>query len=137
MVQLLKHASSTVHFALLTDFGGKTGTTNDYVDGWFIGITPNLTVGTWVGGDDPWIRFLTLADGQGGVMARPYFLHYMQSIEKDREINFNTNATFLYPEHIGVEMDCSQYQQVNRDSSELQDVPFDDPFEEPFEEQIE
>ena len=40
-----------------SDMGGKTGTTNDYVDGWFMGLTPDLVVGTWVGGDDRWIRF--------------------------------------------------------------------------------
>jgi len=45
-----------------TPVGGKTGTTNDYTDGWFMSITPNLVSGTWVGGDDRWIRFLTLDD---------------------------------------------------------------------------
>jgi penicillin-binding protein 1A len=121
MVELLKYASSSVHFALLTDFGGKTGTTNDYVDGWFVGIMPNLTVGTWVGGDDPWIRFLTLEDGQGGVMARPYFLHFMQSVEKDKDINYNTNAKFLFPGNLGIELDCDKYYETKGDSL-LQDT---------------
>ena len=136
MVEMLKYAASSVHFALLTDFGGKTGTTNDYVDGWFIGITPNLTVGTWVGGDDPWIRFLTLEDGQGGRMARPFFLHYMQSLEKDREINFNTDAAFIFPGNIGIELDCSKYPIPNQDSIPSDTLPFEDPFEEIFEEDM-
>ena len=46
-----------------SDMGGKTGTTNDYVDGWFMGLTPNLVIGTWVGGEERWIRFRTLSYG--------------------------------------------------------------------------
>ncbi len=134
MVEMLKYAASTVHYALETDFGGKTGTTDDYVDGWFMGITPNLTVGTWVGGDDQWIRFLTLEDGQGGRMARPYFLNFMSYLENDPEIGFNTNAKFLYPADVGIELDCSVYEQPDQleipiDSSDLDD-PFGDPFDE-------
>ena len=134
MVEMLKYAASTVHFALETDFGGKTGTTDDYVDGWFMGITPNLTVGTWVGGESSWIRFLTLQDGQGGRMARPYFLNFMNSIENDPEIGFNTNAKFLFPGNLGIELDCSVYDSITIkqnpiDTSGLDDV-FDDPFDE-------
>lgn len=136
MVELLKYASSSVRFALLTDFGGKTGTTDDYVDGWYVGITPNLTVGTWVGGDDPWVRFLTLEDGQGGVMARPYFLSFMQSLEKDKALNFNTNATFIFPGNLGIELDCSKYPLPKADSTRTDVEHLDDPFEELFEEEI-
>jgi len=77
--------------------GGKTGTTNDYADGWFMGITPNLVTGTWVGGDEKWVRFYTLDDGQGFVMARPVFQKYMKKIEASKEIGFNSDATFADP----------------------------------------
>ena len=129
MVEMLKYAASTVHYALETDFGGKTGTTDDYVDGWFMGITPNLTVGTWVGGEDRYIRFLTLEDGQGGRMARPYFLTYLNYLENDPEINFSKKATFLYPGDLGIEMDCSVYDSIHIESNQIDTSMFEDEFE--------
>lgn len=92
--------------------GGKTGTTNDYADGWFMGITPNLVTGTWVGGDEKWVRFYTLDDGQGFVMARPVFQKYMKAIEADTDINFNTDAKFASPPPGFRDLaDCSRYKQ--------------------------
>jgi len=129
MVEMLKHAASTVHYALETDFGGKTGTTDDYVDGWFMGVTPNLTVGTWVGGEDRYIRFLTLQDGQGGVMARPYFLTYMNYLENDPEINLSKKATFLFPGDLGIEMNCAVYDSVRVDDISVDTTITDDELE--------
>jgi len=108
MVDLLKHAASSRQYALKTSFGGKTGTTNDHVDGWFVGITPDLVTGTWVGGDQPWIRYLTLTLGQGGQMARPYFIDFMQRVEADEDIQFNTKANFYMPPDMGIITNCSQ-----------------------------
>lgn len=65
------------------EIGGKTGTSNDYVDGWYVGITPQLITGVWVGGDDRRIRF-TNANGQGGRTALPIFGRYMQLVETDK-----------------------------------------------------
>ncbi|MBK8626382.1 MAG: hypothetical protein IPN86_12715 [Saprospiraceae bacterium] len=62
-----------------SQIGGKTGTTNDFADGWFMGVT-TLAIGVWTGGDDKWIRFLTLDDGQGSVMARPIVQKFLQKI---------------------------------------------------------
>ena len=119
MVDLLIHAASSRAYALKTKFGGKTGTTNDHVDGWFVGITPDLVTGTWVGGDQSWIRYLTLTLGQGGQMARPYFIDFMQRIESDNEINFNTNATFNKPLDNGIIVDCDLYEGIyNHDKKE-------------------
>ncbi len=114
MVEMLKYAASFVHDRLDVEFGGKTGTTNDYVDGWFMGITPELVTGTWVGGEDNWIRFLSLADGQGGVMARPYFIDFMQRVEGDSDIDFDSNATFTVPEGELVHMDCTEYDKLRQ-----------------------
>ena len=114
MVDLLKHASSAVTYRLKSEFGGKTGTTNSHVDGWFMGITPDLVTGTWVGGEDSWIRFLTLDDGQGSRMARPFFLDYMERIENDPDIQFNTESAFKVPLDIGIELDCSAYEQFEK-----------------------
>jgi penicillin-binding protein 1A len=67
---------------LKSELGGKTGTTNDFTDGWFMGVAPRLVVGTWVGGEDRWIRFLNrIDDGQGARMARPIFADFIQRLE--------------------------------------------------------
>jgi penicillin-binding protein 1A len=98
MVEMLKNnVSGRYGLGIKSPAGGKTGTTNDYADGWFMGITPNLVVGTWVGGDDKWIRFLTLNDGQGFVMARPIFQKFLQGIEGDSTTGYDYNKTFTKP----------------------------------------
>lgn len=113
MVDMLKYATSSVQPWLDVSFGGKTGTTNDHVDGWFMGITPDLVVGTWVGGNQNWIRFLSLADGAGSHMARPYFKEFMQRVERDPKIAFDSQAQFAFPEgDLGVEIDCSVYEHI-------------------------
>lgn len=112
MVELLKNNVSIARGRgkIKSEFGGKTGTTNDYTDGWFMGVTPNLVVGTWVGGEDPWIRFLNLRYGQGSVMARPFFMDFLEAIENDPNCEYDPNAKFLRPtEDIGIELDCDRY----------------------------
>ncbi|MCB0620285.1 MAG: penicillin-binding protein, partial [Saprospiraceae bacterium] len=109
MVEMLRYASGGM--GLESQVGGKTGTTNDYVDGWFMGITPSLVVGTWVGGEDRWIRFLDLLYGQGAYMAKPYFKKVMQRLEKDEEADYDKTARFhIPPGDLGIEMDCSKYE---------------------------
>jgi penicillin-binding protein 1A len=82
MVNLLKGVVSGAggFGGIKSDVGGKTGTTNEHADGWFMGITPNLVVGTWVGGDDRWVRFRSLYYGQGARMARPIFSNFLKNI---------------------------------------------------------
>lgn len=95
-----------------TPAGGKTGTTNDYTDGWFMGITPNLVTGVWVGGDEKWVRFYTLDDGQGFVMARPIFQNFMQKVESSKEIGFDVKASFPKPPPgFNDLVDCTRYKQ--------------------------
>ena len=102
--------------------GGKTGTTNDYSDGWFMGITPNLVVGTWVGGEDRWIHFRSLDLGQGGVMARPFFSNFIRALEKEEDVDFDPKATFFRPAgDLGIEIDCSLYSGSPVDGDEYQD----------------
>jgi len=117
MVQLLQHASSIVGYRLKTSFGGKTGTTNDHVDGWYMGITPSLVTGTWVGGEYSWIRYLSLDQGQGGRMARPFFLNYMERLEKDESIDFDIDASFKVPEEITIVVDCEAYEPLEAEPS--------------------
>lgn len=97
---------------LKSEVGGKTGTTNDQSDGWFMGVTPRLVVGTWVGGEDRWIRFFTLADGQGSKMARPIFAGFISRLEKDPKSGYDFNAHFMRPPgDLGIEINCANYAQ--------------------------
>lgn len=112
MVEMLRYnMQGAAGFAgLRSDIGGKTGTTNDYTDGWFMGITPRLVVGVWVGGDDRWIRFTSLTDGQGARMARPIFAGFVKRLENDKNSGYDANARFKRPEgDIGIETDCTAY----------------------------
>jgi penicillin-binding protein 1A len=96
---------------LKSEVGGKTGTTNFQTDAWFMGITPRLVVGTWVGGEDRWIRFLSLADGQGSKLARPIFASFIQKLETDKNSGYDFNARFERPVgDLGIEINCAAYQ---------------------------
>jgi len=106
---------------LKSEVGGKTGTTNDYADGWFMGVTPDLVVGTWVGGEDRWIRFLTLNDGQGFVMAKPIFEKFIRKIEGDPECDYNYEKKFDYPPPSFFDIiDCERYKQVRPEDEQNQ-----------------
>ncbi len=110
MVDMLKYARGIGFSDNESEVGGKTGTTNDYVDGWFIGVTPSLVVGTWVGGEDPWIRFLSLANGQGSVMAKPFFISFLDALEKRKDVDYEPDARFAIPEEdLDIETDCDKY----------------------------
>jgi penicillin-binding protein 1A len=76
------------------DLGGKTGTTNNNSDAWFMGLTPTLVSGVWVGGDDRDIHFDRMDIGQGASMALPVFALYMQKVYKDKQLGYNENAVF-------------------------------------------
>lgn len=98
-----------------SELAGKTGTTNDYVDGWFMGLTPDLVVGTWVGGDDRWVRFTSIADGIGAKLARPFFAKLLQRLEDDTEADYDKEARFVRPSgDIGIVLDCELYRQDNQ-----------------------
>jgi len=80
-----------------SDFAGKTGTTQDQADGWFIGMTPTLVAGAWVGGEDPSVHFRTLGTGAGGHTALPIVGHfYSQLIHKSKFQNMRM-STFYSP----------------------------------------
>jgi len=120
MLNLLQYASSAHTHTLNTDqWGGKTGTTNDFVDGWFMGVSPELVVGTWVGGEYNWIRFLSSRHGYGGIMARPYYLKYMKKLEADPSIKLNAKAFFKIPDGDRVVTDCSQYEKPSFHKDEV------------------
>lgn len=84
-------------YGLKGEIAGKTGTTNNNSDAWFMGITPTLVSGVWVGGDDRDIHFDSMAMGQGATMALPIFALYMQRIYKDSTLNYSPTAIFDLP----------------------------------------
>ena len=85
-------------YGMKGELGGKTGTTNNNSDAWFMGLTPTLVSGVWVGGDDRDIHFDSMAMGQGATMALPIFAYYMQRVYKDSRLGYNENAVFDMPE---------------------------------------
>jgi len=112
MVDMLRYAvrGAAGFQGVVSNIGGKTGTTNDYVDGWFMGITPGLVVGTWVGGDDRWIHFNSLTNGQGSKMARPFFSEFIRQLEKQKVADYDPKAKFVVPPGPQtIITDCSQY----------------------------
>lgn len=77
--------------------GGKTGTTNDNADGWFMGFTPNLVSGVWVGGDERYIHFNRMAQGQGAAMALPIYGLYMKKVYADKSLPYSQTLQFPEP----------------------------------------
>jgi penicillin-binding protein 1A len=122
---------------LESDLGGKTGTTNDYADGWFIGVTPTLVTGVWVGGDEKWVKFYTLEDGQGFVMSRPIFMNYMKMLEEDEEASYDPKIKFPPPPSgLSDFIDCQRYKRGEPEDEleqrKTEDEQFDVFVEEPF-----
>jgi penicillin-binding protein 1A len=132
MIDMLKYAlqGRGGSHQLKSEVGGKTGTTQNHSDGWFMGVTPNLVVGTWVGGEDRWIRFRDLNLGQGSVMARPIFIDLIKRIEADPSIDFETSARFHKPDRLSISIDCEEYDKMNPQNQPEQFNPDEsaDPF---------
>ena len=84
-------------YNLKGDIAGKTGTTNNNSDAWFVGFTPTLVNACWVGGDDRDIHFESMAMGQGASGALPVFALYMQQVYKDSQLGYNEEAIFDLP----------------------------------------
>ena len=80
------------------DMGGKTGTTNRNADAWFMGFTPSLVSGCWVGGEDRDIHFDSTRMGQGANMALPVWAYYMKKVFADRSLGYDPNEKFEIPE---------------------------------------
>ena len=84
-------------FNITADMGGKTGTTNNNSDGWFIGFTPSLVSGVWVGGEERDIHFDNMRDGQGAEMALPVWGLYMNKVFADKSLGYLQTDTFAIP----------------------------------------
>ena len=85
-------------YHITADMGGKTGTTNNNSDGWFMGFTPSLVSGCWVGGEERDIHFDRMADGQGASMALPIWGIYMNKVYADKALGYSQKDTFDIPD---------------------------------------
>lgn len=84
---------------------GKTGTTQNHTDGWFMGVVPNLATGVWTGGEDNAIHFEDLAEGQGATMSLPTWAIYMRKVYADKSLNISVED-FEKPEFVGINVNC-------------------------------
>lgn len=97
-------------YGLTSTIAGKTGTTDNNSDGWFIGLNPKLATAVWVGGELRSIHFRSTSLGQGASMALPVYALFMKRCEKDSKLNFY-KGDFDRPPTMSVDMDCSNYVQ--------------------------
>ncbi|MDO9553637.1 penicillin-binding protein 1A [Rhodonellum sp.] len=104
------------------ELGGKTGTTQNASDGWYMGVSKDLVSGVWVGGDDRAIHFRSWISGQGGQTARPIWVKYMAKVYADPALNI-TKGPFPRPERpLSIEINCDQYEM---ESNQFSDFDFD------------
>ncbi len=123
MIQMLRNVvNNGTASALRTVYGfdndiaGKTGTTQLNTDGWFVGFTPDLIAGAWVGGDNPVIRFRSLAYGQGSHTALPIWAGFMKKIYADPLYRFSKNAVFDVSYDAIAQFGCPDYRDDKYDS---------------------
>lgn len=93
-------------YGLKSPMGGKTGTSQNHSDGWFVGFTPSLVSGVWVGGEDRSIHFDNMSAGQGANMALPIWAIYMQKVLADEELGYNAEEAFDVPEWFDAGAGC-------------------------------
>jgi len=93
---------------------GKTGTTQNQSDGWFMGMVPNLVTGVWVGAEDRAAHFKTITYGQGASMALPIWALYMKSCYANEDLGVSKEE-FEKPDNLSIELDCEKYQKNQKD----------------------
>ena len=93
-------------YAFDNPIAGKTGTTQNHTDGWFMGVVPNLATGVWTGGEDNAIHFKYISEGQGASMSLPSWAIYMKKLYADPSLNIS-KADFEKPDTpISIRLDC-------------------------------
>jgi penicillin-binding protein 1A len=94
-------------YNIMADVAAKTGTTQNQSDGWYVGITPYLTTGIWVGGEDRSIHFNSILYGQGANMALPIWAKYMTKVYANKSLGFSTEDKFEKPAKTTIDMNCT------------------------------
>ena len=104
-------------YNLRNEIGAKTGTTQNHADGWFVGMTPNLVSGVWVGCSDRRMRFYSMRLGQGASMALPIWAIYMKKLYADEELNLE-QGRFVRPKGYNINLDCDDSSYASGKSEE-------------------
>ena len=100
-------------YRLFNQIGGKTGTTQNNANGWFMGVTPNLVGGVWTGWEDQAIHFETLQEGQGANMALPIFALFLRKVYNDPQFSMLETEEFERPANFYMDLDCDRINQQN------------------------
>lgn len=104
---------------------GKTGTTQNHTDGWFMGVVPNLATGVWTGGEDRAAHFAKIAEGQGATMSLPTWALYMRKLYADPTLNIS-QEDFEIPEYVGIDINCGKEEKGDEKNKKKKEEPEDD-----------
>ncbi|WP_027126189.1 penicillin-binding protein 1A [Gelidibacter mesophilus] len=104
---MYKEVMTGYPYALTNPIAGKTGTTQNQSDGWFMGMVPNLVTGVWVGGEERATHFKTITYGQGATMALPIWGLYMKKCYADKDLEVS-KAEFERPANLTINVDCNK-----------------------------
>jgi penicillin-binding protein 1A len=108
-------------YGLTNPIGGKTGTTQNNSDGWFIGITPQLVTGVWTGCEDRDIHFRSTRLGEGANTALPIFAGYMKRVYANAALGVKKNVDFVPPKSgVTITLDCGAYSQQQKGTNEVE-----------------
>ncbi len=100
---------------------GKTGTTQNHSDGWFIGITPELSGGVWTGADLRSIHFKNITYGQGANMALPIWGHFLKKVFADESLNYSQDVEFTKPANFNINLDCNDSNKSHEEIETIED----------------
>jgi len=103
---------------MTNEIAGKTGTTQNQSDGWFMGLTPKLVSGCWVGCEDRIVHFRSLELGQGARTALPIWALYMKKLYADTDLNISKENFERPSQPISVELDCDKYKQPGEEKNQ-------------------
>lgn len=110
-------------YNIKSPMGGKTGTTNDNSDGWFVGYTPSLAFGAWVGGDERDVHFASMNYGQGAASALPVVGIFLNKVYADETLGYDRNEEFELPQEIAATWLEAQEAAAEPDSIDIEDIP--------------
>ncbi len=112
-------------YGFTNPIAGKTGTTQNQSDGWFMGVVPNLVTGVWVGGEDRAVHFKSITYGQGAAMALPIWGLYMKSCYANADLGIS-KAEFEEPDNLSINVDCSIVKEAKEEQEKQQEeIPED------------
>lgn len=119
-----KKAVTGYPYAFENDIAGKTGTTQNQSDGWFIGMVPNLSTGVWVGGEDRSVRFPSITYGQGATLALPIWGMYMKDVFADETLEISKDE-FEKPDNLSIQIDCDDFSDEESEEEEESGAEFE------------